>query len=175
MKPDQIAIFISGLALAIAIAGFVWSIWKEFIFVKPRVQVSFNIMQIFGGSHRVKEICVLSATNMGPGPITIYACVARFRDGMFKKASLAVINPIHGNPTLAPHTSQGPFSAGLPLKIDSGDLKAFYFPYDKDCFLKDPIIRLGVSDTYNRFHWCSKHDVVRARDRYWKDFLIDPH
>ena len=60
------ALLISGLALAISIAGFIGSIWKEFIYVKPKVQVAFAIMQFFGTASQVREICSLTATTWVP-------------------------------------------------------------------------------------------------------------
>jgi hypothetical protein len=68
----QISLIVSGCALAISICGFLWSIWKEFIFVKPRVQVSFAVMSVRGGTGAVKDLLVLTATNMGPGPVSLY-------------------------------------------------------------------------------------------------------
>jgi hypothetical protein len=65
------ALLISGLALAISIASFIWSIWKEFIYVKPKVQVGFSIMRFFGVPTQAEQICSLTATNMGPGPVVM--------------------------------------------------------------------------------------------------------
>jgi hypothetical protein len=54
------------------------------------------------------------------------------------------LNPIHDNPLASKPTSLGPFSGGLPAKIDAGEIKAFYFPYTKDCFLKERLRGVGI-------------------------------
>lgn len=172
MTESDFALLMSGASLALSISGFLWSIWKEFIFVKPKINVSFTAVEIFGRPTNVKNLLALSVTNMGPGPVTLYACVGRgYGKPFFKRRSLGIINPIHGDPTIAPHESIGPFSAGLPvLELEPGKSKQFYFPYSRDCFLQEPLERIGVHDTYGRYHWCSRGMMLKAREKYWKDF-----
>ena len=166
MTPGEVALITSGCALAISISGFVWSICKEFVFVKPRVQISFNVTDVLGGASKVKLVCTLNATNMGPGPVHLYCCIFRGRRGRF-----GMLNPIDGSPTSLPHREAGPFAGGLPLyDLAPGRSKTFYFPYAADCFLKDPIVRVGVQDTYGRNYWCRRKFVALARNRYRSDF-----
>jgi hypothetical protein len=170
----QISLLISGFAFAISVSGFVWSIWKEFIYVKPRVQVSFQIMEVFASVTDVKELCVLTATNMGPGSAILYCCLARGRLNWRRRpTSVGLLNPIEGNPMVLPHRGIGPFADGLPFELTPGKSKSFYFPYVADCFLDQPLVRVGVQDTYGRNHWCRRTNVLTARDRYRKDFPKD--
>ena len=81
-----------------------------------------------------------------------------------------MLHPIHGDPASAEPISVGPFSGGLPSKIEPGEVKSFYFPYDKDCFLKERIHRAGICDTYGRNNWCRRRDVKKAAAAYSKDF-----
>ncbi len=170
MNEGQIALVLSGCAIAISISGFIWSIWKEFIFVKPRVQVSFAVMNIVNGVSDVKSLCVLTATNMGPGTANLYCCLARERLNWRRRSPHGLLNSIVGDLTQLPHKGIGPFADGLPLELVPGKSKSFYFPYTDDTFLKTPIVRVGVQDTYGRNHWCRSADVSKARERYKKDF-----
>jgi hypothetical protein len=167
----QFSLILSGAALALSIAGFIWSIWKEFIFVKPRAQASFAVMEVLGNASEVKRLCVLNVTNMGPGPVHLYCCLARERLNWRMRAKHGMLNPIEGDATRLPHRSAGPFSDGLPLvELQPGKSRTFYFPYVEDCFLKEPIVRIGVQDTYGRNHWCRHSQVRKAKDRYQNDF-----
>src|SRR5580693_2978335 len=88
----------------------------------------------------------------------IYTCIGKPKTVWWKRRDrLGLLNPIHGDPTNPTPESIGPFSGGLPAKIDAGETKSFYFPYIKDCFLKDELARVGVNDTYHRNIWCQRH------------------
>jgi hypothetical protein len=80
-----------------------------------------------------------------------------------------MLNPIHGDPRHPEPASLGPFT-GLPTKIEAGEIKSFYFPYRKNCLLKEEIARIGVTDTYGRNVWCRRKDIGKARKSYCKDF-----
>lgn len=168
MTDAQIALLMSGAALAVSISGFIWSIWKEFIYVKPRVYVSFAVMEIFHPELPRQSICTLTATNMGPGSATLHSCITG--EGWFRRKATGILNPIHGHPAVLPHRSLGPFSDGLPFELAPGKTKSFHFPFEREIFLKDPITWIGVHDTYGRSHWAKRQDVVSARERYWRDF-----
>lgn len=79
-----------------------------------------------------------------------------------------VLNPLHGFPAQI-KSSQGPFSGGLPKKLDVGEEFSAYFPYDADTsiFSRE---RVGFVDTYGRNHWCSRKHMRKARERFIKDF-----
>ena len=122
---------------------------------------------------QIQQLLCLSVTNMGPGTVVLHSCVVMTKQHLWKKGPHGILNPIHGDPTDAEPFSVGPFSGGLPVKIDVGDTKSFYFPYHKDCFLKDDVARVGIHDTYGRTTWCSRKDIKKAHKRYHEDFYND--
>src|SRR5262249_38050269 len=113
----------------------------------------------------------LTVTNMGPGPVILFACVGKPKTLWWKRPEkLGLLNPIHGDPINPKPESIGPFSSGLPAKIDAGDSKSFYFPYKKDCFLSEQLARVGINDTYQRNTWCRRRDMRKANSAYCRDF-----
>ena len=72
---------------------------------------------------------------MGPGTVVLYACIVKMKPHWWKRWEFGTINPIHGDPSDQNPVSIGPFGSGLPTKIDAGEIKNFYFPYCKECFL----------------------------------------
>jgi hypothetical protein len=58
----------------------------------------------------------------------------------------------------------------LPAKIDAGEVHTFYFPYQRDCFLQEGVVRVGINDTYQRNIWCRRGDIRKANRAYQRDF-----
>ena len=170
MSGSEIAILVSGFSLAVALIVLSWNVWEKFIFVKPRLQLTFGIWKVIQNGQIGKSLLSLHVTNMGPGPVIIHSCIALSSTGWFWKKDFGVLNPIHSDPTNDIPTSIGPFSAGLPLKLDAGDVKSFYFPYTENTFLKEHITRVGVSDTYGRNTWCRGKDARKASQKFREDF-----
>ncbi len=182
MTTADYALFVSLASALISVGALVWNVWQKYIFVKPDIQVSFQVMQLFepkpGKASTLqpgKKLLSISATNMGPGPVILYACVVRGKRNVWqwkfwRRPTFGVLNPISNHPASGTPVSSGPFSGGLPIKIDAGEVKAFYFPYEKDCILSNPIGRVGISDTYGRNNWCRKRDVEKAMASYNKAF-----
>jgi len=175
MNESQVALVISGFAVAISIAGFAWSIWKEFIFVKPRVQVGFAVMTIVQpgwpeGRPRPR-VCSLNVTNMGPGPVTLYSCIIKESRGLLRRRQLGLLNPIIGDPAADPPHGAGPFGGNLlPRELMPGKQYAFHFPYTGELWLGDSIVKIGVADTYGRNHWVRRRRVRAAKKQYQRDF-----
>jgi hypothetical protein len=148
--------------------------------VKPALQVSFGVWHILqpatAGSltRSGRSLLVLTVTNMGPGPAVLSTCIAKTKAHWWTRPELGTLNPIH-DPTDPHPKSIGPFSAGLPTKIDAGDVKSFYFPYDRDCFLKNGLVRIGINDTYHRNTWCHRRDMQKAKKAYGRDFALQPY
>ncbi len=177
MTTADYALITSIASIFIAIGAFVWNIWQKFIFVKPALQVTFRISRIMQPDRERSvysptdlQLLSLTVTNMGPGSAMLYMCVAKSKAHWWSKARYGMLNPIHGDPTDRNPTSLGPFRAGLPVKIDEADFKSFNFPYLKDSFLKEPIVRVGINDTYQRNVWCRRKDIRKVVESYKKDF-----
>jgi hypothetical protein len=165
----DLALLISGISLAVSVAGFVWGIFKEFIYVKPKLRVGFAVFIALGEGRRQTKTLGLSVTNMGPGPAIIHSCNLRIWKGWFRRDGWGLINPLI-HPEVA-HTS-GPFT-GLPVELQPGQSRTFYFQYARECFLNfgtETITRFGVHDTYGRNHFASRRAVRRAKESYAKDF-----
>src|SRR5579863_2271222 len=133
MNTSDYALFISVTSILISIGAFVWNIWQKFIFVKPALQVSFGVYRVFqpgAPSGAPQKLLSLSVANIGPGPVTLYACIAAGTKPWSRRhKSYGMLNPIEGDPTAPNPRGIGPFASGLPAKIDAGEIKAFYFPY----------------------------------------------
>jgi hypothetical protein len=170
MSGSEIAILVSGISLAVALIALAWNVWEKFIFVRPRLQVTFGIWQVIQNGKFGKSLLSLNVTNMGPGPVIIHLCIIQSPTRWFWKKRSGIINPIHNDPTSDTPISIGPFSAGLPSKLDAGDVKSFYFPYTEDTFLKESITRVGVTDTYGRQTWCRGKDAKKASRKFREDF-----
>jgi hypothetical protein len=113
----------------------------------------------------------LTVTNMGPGPVILFACIGKRKTPWWiRPKKLGLLNPIHGDPIHPKPESIGPFSSGLPAKIDASETKSFYFPYTKDCFLSEQLASVGVNDTYQRNTWCRGRDMHKVNMSYRRDF-----
>lgn len=175
MGPSDYALIVSIVSIFIAIGAFVWNVWQKFIFVRPTLQVSFGrwtVVQpgvpVSSNPHR---LLMMTVTNMGPGPAILTGCVAAPKKHWWKRAkSYAMIVPIHGDPTDPDPVSIGPSSGGVPAKIDAGEVKSFYFPYTRDCFLQEDLARVGINDTYHRLIWCRRSDMQKVYRSYQRDF-----
>jgi hypothetical protein len=168
MSPSDYALIVGISSIFIAIGAFVWNVWQKFIFVKPTLQVSFGVWRIFhpGAPGHNRRLLHLSVTNMGPGPVILSACAAKPKKHWWKRAkSYGLLNPIHGDPTDPNPVGIGPFGGGLPAKIDAGEVKSFYFPYAKDCFLQEDLARVGINDTYHRNVCCRRSDMRKVYDK----------
>lgn len=170
MTSGETALVISGASLAIALGSLLWNVWEKFVFVKPRLQVTFGVFRVYQGGTQGPQLLSVGVTNMGPGPTIIHSCVARINRWWFNKKEYALLNPIHGDPTSPTPTSLGPFSAGLPLKIEPGEMQSFYFPFSAETFLSQPIEYVGVHDTYGRYFWCKRRAVRRAKKQFEEAF-----
>jgi hypothetical protein len=120
-----------------------------------------------------REFLTLSATNYGPGDVTLHSAVLRhYRDGWWKswraffnkhlRRQYGMLNPLQDFPMRFDH-SIGPFSGGLPKKIAVGESFSSYFPQEVDWFTHRRV-RIGFSDSFNRNHWCSKDDIRKVTE-----------
>jgi hypothetical protein len=177
MTTRDYALIISLFSIVISVGALLWNIWQKFIFVKPNLQVSFGLWYVMQHTsadvltRSGHQLLVLTVTNMGPGVVVLYACIGKQKARWWTRVELlATINPIHNDPPDANPMSIGPLSSGLPTKIDAGDVKSFYFPYAKDCFLGKGVARVGINDTYHRNTWCRGRDMNKANRAYRRDF-----
>jgi hypothetical protein len=163
MQTADWALIISLGSLAISLAGFVWNVWSKFIYPKPRVRVSFSFMIAIGSNEPDFQVLVLAATNMGPTAVTLYAAITRHKKGL-RRHEISVLNPLNNFPAER-NSSIGPFGGGLPKKLEVGEEFSIYLTAAHDGLAKDDYDQVGFRDTFSRFHWCDKKDVVITRPK----------
>ena len=175
MQTAEYALLVSITSIIVAFVALLWNVWQKVIFVKPTLQVSFGVWIIVEPgtpAGQARSLLNLTVTNMGPGPVILSSCAAKpIRKQWWKRSEFyGMLVPIHGDPANPNPTGIGPFGGGLPAKIDAGEVKSFYFPYTKDCFLKEGLARVGINDTYQRIIWCRRSDMKKIYRSYKRDF-----
>ena len=173
MTTSDWALIISLCSFAVAVGSFVWNVWSKFIYPKAKVRVTFQATMIFHPDRpdHGQEFLTLSATNYGPGEVTIHSAIFRhYREKWWKnwraffnkhyRRKYGILNPLDNFPMRFDH-SIGPFSGGLPKKIAVGESFSSYFPHQVDWFTHRRA-RIGFADSFGRNHWCSKHDIHKV-------------
>jgi hypothetical protein len=176
MGTSDYAFILSILSLVVAFCALAWNVWQKFIFVKPSIQVTFGLWNLLSPRDEEnyqadgRKLFVLSATNMGPGPAILTMCIIkRHSPGSWLHKEYGSINPIDGDPAALKPTSSGPFSGGLPAKLEAGEEKSFYFPYEQSCLMSARPLLVGVLDSYRRKNWCRRSDITNIAKAYKKD------
>lgn len=165
------ALILSLCSLVVAIAAFVWNVWSKFIYPKPKVRIFFAVNAVVGvrnaNSDGIsyssgEEILALTAWNHGPGPVVIHLAVGhkkRFRP--WKEADV-VFHPLHNYPQQADF-SIGPFSGGLPARLDVGERHTSFLQLKNETIADSKIWRVGFGDTFGRYHWARMRDVKMVK------------
>lgn len=165
MQNADWALVISIIALLLAVASFVWSVWSMFIYPKPKISVSASIMKTFG-TNIEQDFFVIHATNHGPNELTIrHAVQAEYKNCFSKKLkSLFILQPLN-NPQEYPFDkSASLFGGELPKKLSVGDEFQVFFPVADEWFdLKRG--RFGLYDTFGRYHLCSSKIVSELAEQ----------
>jgi hypothetical protein len=156
------ALVLSILSFFVALAGFVWNVWSKFIYPKAKVRSHIGV---YNGSPPRKTIS-LSATNYGPTEITLHIHLAkRQRQGFLWFRSdrhFAVMCPV-GHPDT--NNVTGLFPPGFPKKLAVGEGAKVYFSPEapKRWVEEDDLFYFGFSDTFGRYHWCSRANAKEFR------------
>jgi hypothetical protein len=154
------------LALAISSLTLGWTIYRDAI-RKPKFRVDIAVKKIVQQGHPPDGPYVfVEALNMGPIPNRIG--LTFLRKNWIKRR---LWDRKHGSAMLYPDYHHWA-TTKASSRLEVGDQANFVFPYDKDSFLKDDYLRIGVSDGFGRTHWSSKRDFRLARNKYRKDFPI---
>ncbi len=156
------ALIISVCSLIVALAGFVWNVWSKFIYPKPKVRVGFAVKTLVMGDKTTLKVLGLDATNYGPGQVTLHNAIGRLQQSHFKRLGTFITNPLHNFPMQRDHTV-GPFSGGLPKKLDVGEGHSSYFPLLYEPLRDEPIVDMGFVDTFGRNHWAPRKQVSSVR------------
>jgi hypothetical protein len=154
------ALVISICSAVVSFAGFVWNVWSKFIFPKPRVYITFGMMRVVQGGSSGEQILALGATNMGPVQVTLYSALVTY-SRWAQLSSVGLLNPLHNYPAQTTH-SIGPFSGGLPKKLDVGEQFSVYLIPDHEMLAKGDYQRIGFTDTFGRSHWAPRRRILET-------------
>ncbi|KWV56655.1 hypothetical protein AS156_04035 [Bradyrhizobium macuxiense] len=153
---------ISIFSLVVSGASFVWNVWSKFIYPKPVVRVSFAMVQIVGDDlDHIPEVLRLSATNMGPGDVTLSNALIKFRGHFGQITGYALLSTLEEYPRYLDDT-RGRFGVGFPAKIAVGETFTAYLAPAHWRLAKGDYQRIGFTDTFNRNHWAPRQDILRA-------------
>jgi hypothetical protein len=173
------ALAVSLFSFLVSLAGFVWNVWSKFIYPRAKVRAYIAVMLIYDGDGSpARRTIQLSATNYGPTDITLHGHQAKQRQGFlwfWRNREHALINPIaHPDST----TTTGWFAPGFPKKLAVGEGVNVYFSADtpKRWVEEADLYYFGFTDTFGRFHWCSRANARKFRADVVKDFgAVEPH
>ncbi|QBF31970.1 hypothetical protein [Thalassococcus sp. S3] len=167
MGTSEIALLISGIALAVSIGNLIWNIRSKFLQPKPNIGIHFAVMTKAGcdDSFQAKRAIQLSATNLGPNDVVMSQVIGRSRRlkwyGFHTHYMVVLVSsrwPIEGQ--------KDPGDYGnLPTRIAVGDQGSWYMPIDNTFFTEHDMTDFGLVDTFGRRHWAKQKHVklVRAK------------
>lgn len=162
MKIDTatLAVFISVLSAVVAAVSLGWNIYRD-VLLKARVRVRFAIKTIIqANAPPSAEYIGITAINYGPGSIKLMSIVlieSSFLKRAFRKERYAFLM----------YDYENPYSGKLPATIDVGEGIDLFLDYDEDCFLKESLTQLGITDSFGRTHWAPKKTMSNLR-RKWE-------
>jgi hypothetical protein len=153
-------------SLVVAAASFVWNVWSKFIYPKPVVRVSFSMVTIMQEGVEDIEVLRLSATNMGPIEVTLTQAMTLYRGHPFTDPTYGILNllpraPLSNDFDLEFASGGGPI-AGLPRKLEVGEMWSVYLVPDHETLARGDYREIGFNDTFDRCHWAPRSDIIRT-------------
>jgi hypothetical protein len=161
------ALVISICSAFVAMLSFIWNVWSKFIYPKPKLVVSFTLKRIMDDKGWHDSFLNLSVTNHGPVACTLTHSFVQVHNGLFRKPRIGLINPLSNFPNDF-ETARGPFSGGLPKKIEVGEEFSLQYWYGEN-WLDENVLNVGVFDSFNRKHVCFRTNVRQVQKTYLKD------
>lgn len=161
MATADVALLISAISVLIALFALGWNIYRDVI-IKPKVRVRFQLSVVVQEGdipEERKKTVSFFATNHGPGPVMIQG-IALKTTKLFRKSRWAFYIPDY----------RDPISDRFPRKLEVGEEAKFVGPYEKGIFLGADFNKVGMWDSYGRYHWAPKRDIKTAKDLYAKEF-----
>lgn len=168
----NIAIWISIVAVIISGISLGWNIYRDII-LKPSLKTDISFGSLIpsptGGNPSLltsksnprgpRPFIVIEGVNHGPGAIRCTAIRLRATDD--EGGSL---------PRVLLHDTSHEASDALPCTIEPGQPIHLALPYVHDCFLQEPIVRIGIKDSFDRIHWAPKRSLAEMKEQYRRDF-----
>jgi hypothetical protein len=167
MNTADWALVISICSALLSMIALAWNIWSKFIFPKPQLIVSFTLQGILDETGYHSPFLNLSITNHGPIPDIVTHSLIEYDHGLFRRPKIGLIQPLANFPLNIKDTN-GPFSGGLPKKIEVGHEFSPKYWYGEN-WLEKNILNIGVVDSFNRKHFCRRSDIKRVKKEYFKD------
>ena len=138
----------------------------NFIYPRAKVRSYIAVMLIFDGDGSpARNTISLSATNYGPTDITLHNHAAKRRQGFLcfrRNRHLALVNPVDHPDTNRP---TGYFAPGFPKKLAVGESATVYYApgAPKEWIETGDLFYFGFTDTFGRYHWCSRANAKKFR------------
>jgi hypothetical protein len=156
------ALVISICSAIVSLASFVWNVWSTFIYPKPTIRVSFAMVQVVEhGSDYIPSVLRLSATNMGPGEVSLRHALIEFRGNFYESKGFGLLSTLDNYP-LHQDTTRGHFGAGFPVKVAVGEQFSAYLVPAHEKLAKGDYQRIGFTDSFGRSHWAPRQDILAA-------------
>jgi hypothetical protein len=154
---STLAIMISSLTLG-------WTIYRDAI-RKPKLRIDVAVKKIMQKDQPTEgPFLFVEALNMGPIPNRIGLTFVR-KNWIRRR----LIDRATGHAMIYPDFSHRAATRSS-TRLEVGDQATFVFPYNKESFLRNSYIQIGVADGFGRIHWSSRRDFRKAQKRYRKDF-----
>jgi hypothetical protein len=152
---SQISVLISVCAFVISAFSLGWNVYRDVI-LKARLKVAFSASQIeLHQGLPPRPVLLLTITNLGPGNVICNMAMLQKRPPwmqLFGLTTQAVII----------HDVTDPLCFKLPFKLDVAQTAQLTFPITAD-FLDQPLLRIGVRDSFGRINWAPRRDIRQAR------------
>lgn len=178
------ALIISLCSLLLAVASFVWNVWSRFIFPKPKVKVWLDLQYLntenqhsasirpdgtFAGDFDPRLMalpCIsLTTTNFGPGELTVTSAAIKLaRKHPRRKEGHGLVIAYNDYPNDL--SARGVSSGGLPRKLQVGDQMSLHYPVEDFWFESNSMAKIGIVDSFGRFHWSTMSNVKRLRKQF---------
>ncbi|MNS06312.1 hypothetical protein D3C72_377340 [compost metagenome] len=164
LETADYALIVSLFSAATAIAAFVWNVWSKWLYPKAKLKLGFAyVVAHFGDGplDRQPRFLRLSMTNFGPTELTVtMVALVQAPDRFWQKPRHAIVNPMSS--IYDPNPAGGPFAGILPKKLGVGETFDLFFPPDSE-FATFNLRRLGMFDTFGRFHGAPRKHLKMAR------------
>lgn len=165
-EPSTWALVISSLSLMVSLSGLAWAIAKEFVYPKPQYRVRVFVARIIDLNTPGPGFKVISikATNFGPTDGKLTGVSVRRRRAT--KREYGQIHLIDG----PPESEQTSVDAGFPDRVAIGETKTGYIQYVPKSAFRRGIYKVGVVDSFGRYHWAPEREVRKIKAALAHDF-----
>ena len=153
MKTADWAFVISILSLVVALVSLIWNVWSKFIYPKPRLRVSFGIVNPVEHGRILEPFLRLITVNHGPSETTVEFAITRERSRLLRWR-YSVLKPLDPK-----QHHFGVFSGVLPKELPVGKSLSVYFPFDHEDLKARPISDVGFKDVFGRRYWARRAEV----------------